>query len=695
MSVKPNVCISTSIEDDLLAQIGAVCETQVVEKGAPRRDLLAALSDVEGILLTPPIRVDAEFFDAAPKLRVVSTASVGYDPIDVVEATRRGVLVCHTPGVLNAAVADLTMTMIFLLARKLFEFEGYVRSGGWARRETPPSLGMDIQGKTLGVVGFGRIGQEVTRRMQALGMRTLWYDVFDEAPAGAPTSERMSLNDLLAESDFVSLHTNLGPSSHHLIGAAELAQMKSSAFFINTARGPLVDQPALTAALTGRNDCRRRSGRVGERTAGRGRPNRTLAQCALFPPYRHSYGRDPSRHARACGLQLVGRCRRQATAGACQPRGAGREGSMIRSQAAIVYAHNQPVVVEEVEIAPPKAGEVLLRMAASGVCHSDLSVVNGTIYYDPPVVLGHEGAAIVEEIGPEVSYVQPGDHVLLAFATSCGECALCKMGHVVLCSGIDARPGYLLDDTCRVHNKNGTPIPQMARIGTMSEYAVVSERSTIKIDKHYPLDKAVLVGCGVTTGVGAVTNTAGVKPGDTVAVIGTGGVGLNAVQGAAIAGAKQIIAVDLEDRKLELASSFGATDAVNPRDGDPVEAVRHLTGGLGVDYAIEVIGNTKTIEQAYQMVRRRGTVVVVGMDRNENFIQTPAQDIVRSEKRLVGSYYGSCNPREEMPKLLKLYDDGTLKLDELITRTYRLDQINQAFDDLVAGDNARGVIVFA
>lgn len=366
----------------------------------------------------------------------------------------------------------------------------------------------------------------------------------------------------------------------------------------------------------------------------------------------------------------------------------------MRTQAAVVYQHHEPVLVEELTLDPPKSGEVLLRMVAAGVCHSDLSVVNGIIYYDPPVVLGHEGAGIVEEIGPDVTYVEPGDHVILSFMTSCGECALCKMGYVVLCTGIKARIGRLLDDTCRFHNAAGDAIPQMARIGTMSQYSVVSEKSLVKIDKQYPLDKAVLVGCGVTTGVGAAMNTAQVKPGDKVAVIGTGGVGLNAVQGAALAGATQIIAVDIEDRKLEMASGFGATDAVNPKEGDPVQAVLDLTGGVGVDYAIEVIGNVKTIEQAYGMIRPRGTVVVVGMDSDQKRIETPAQNIVRTEKRLVGSYYGSSNPREDMPKLLNLYDEGKLKLDELISQTYRLDQINQAFADLESGQNARGVILF-
>ncbi len=366
----------------------------------------------------------------------------------------------------------------------------------------------------------------------------------------------------------------------------------------------------------------------------------------------------------------------------------------MQTQSAVVYEHQKPVVVEELTLEPPKAGEVLVKMAAAGVCHSDISAINGVIYYDPPLVLGHEGAGIVQEIGPDVTYVQPGDHVVLSFMPSCGECALCKMGHVVLCTGITAATGRLLDDTCRFHNAAGEPILQMSRIGTMSQYSVVPEQSLVKIDKRYPLEKAVLVGCGVTTGVGAAVNTARVQPGERVAVIGTGGVGLNAVQGAALAGASQIIAVDIDDRKLELASSFGATDAVNASERDPVRAVLDLTAGVGVDYAIEVIGNVKTIEQGYAMIRRGGSVIVVGMDSDDKRIQTPAQDIVRREKRLVGSYYGSCNPRQDMPKLLALYDEGKLKLDELITQTYRLAQVNQALADLESGQNARGVILF-
>lgn len=249
MNRKPKVCIIVALEEDLQAQIRALCDVTVVDPRTPRAELLQAVQEAEGALVTPRVRADAEFFDAAPKLRVLSTTSVGYDPFDIPEATRRGVVVCNTPGVLSAAVANLTMTLIFSLALRLFEYEPYVRNGGWARREPLPGLGMDIQGKTLGVIGFGRIGQEVTRRMQALGMRTLWYDVFDQPHPSAPQSEYRPLDALLAESDFVSLHTNLDASSYHLISTPQLALMKPTAFLINTARGPLVDQPALTQAL--------------------------------------------------------------------------------------------------------------------------------------------------------------------------------------------------------------------------------------------------------------------------------------------------------------------------------------------------------------------------------------------------------------------------------------------------------------
>ncbi len=366
----------------------------------------------------------------------------------------------------------------------------------------------------------------------------------------------------------------------------------------------------------------------------------------------------------------------------------------MKTRAAVMYEHNQPVVVEELELDEPKANEVLVRTAASGVCHSDLSVVTGTIFYDAAVALGHEGAGIIERVGDEVTGFHPGDHVILSFVSYCGSCRMCQMEKVCLCESYDVPRGFQLDGTYRLHNNSGDGILQMARIATMSEYMVVPQQNLVKIDDHYSLEKAALVGCGVTTGVGAVLNTAKVEPGSSVAVIGTGGVGLNAIQGAVLAQAERIIAVDIAERKLNFAKNFGATDVVNASTGDPVEAVRELTAGLGVDYAFEVIGNPKTIVQAYNMVRAAGTAVIVGMAHHQSDVSIPAQHLVSTERQLIGSFYGSCHPRVDMPKLLSLYTEGKLKLDELITRNYRLEQINEAFADMEAGENARGVILF-
>lgn len=250
MCAKPKVNVSVPIlEADLRAQIEAVAEAHYLDWSVSRADLLAAMGDVEGVLVTPRVRGDAEFFAASPKLRVLATTSVGYDAFDIDAATKHGVVVCNTPGVLTNAVANLTVALILNLALKLRENEAYVRDGNWAANATRPGLGIDIQGKTLGVVGFGRIGQTVTRFVQALGMKTIWYDVFDTPHPSAPKSEYRPFDALLAESDFVTLHTNLDANSRHLIGAAELAKMKRTAYLVNTARGGLVDQVALTEAL--------------------------------------------------------------------------------------------------------------------------------------------------------------------------------------------------------------------------------------------------------------------------------------------------------------------------------------------------------------------------------------------------------------------------------------------------------------
>lgn len=366
----------------------------------------------------------------------------------------------------------------------------------------------------------------------------------------------------------------------------------------------------------------------------------------------------------------------------------------MKTRAAVMYEHNQPVVVEELDLQEPKADEVLVRTAASGVCHSDLSVVTGAIYYDAAVALGHEGAGVIEHVGSDVEGFQAGDHVILSFVSYCGDCRMCQMEKVCLCESYNVARGFLLDSTYRLYNKSGQGILQMARIATMSEYMVVPHQNLVKIDKDYALEKAALVGCGVTTGVGAVLNTAKVIPNSSVAVIGTGGVGLNAIQGAVLAKADMIIAVDITEKKLNYAKNFGATEVVNAANNDPVEAVREMTNGRGVDYAFEVIGNPDTIQQAYQMTRAAGKVTIVGIAHHEKNFSIPAQQFVTSEKQIIGSFYGSCHPRVDMPKLLNLYTEGKLKLDELITKHYELDDINQAFADMEAGENARGVILF-
>ena len=366
----------------------------------------------------------------------------------------------------------------------------------------------------------------------------------------------------------------------------------------------------------------------------------------------------------------------------------------MKCRSAVVYEHGGPVVVEDLNLASPKDGEVLIRMGASGICQSDWSVVKGTIRYDLPIVLGHEGAGIIEAVGQGVTYVKPGDYAILSFVTYCGLCRMCQSGRVVLCEGILANSGCLLDNTCRFTNRSGQSIPQMARIGTMSNYAVVSENSLIKISSDYSLQKASLVGCGVTTGIGAVINTAQVQLGEWVAVIGVGGVGLNVIQGARIAGAERIFAIDLVQKKLDYAQQFGATDIINASHTHPKEIMTELTDGKGVDYAFEVIGQPETIHLAYQVTSPGGMTVVIGIAETSANIQIPAQDLVRSEKRLVGSFYGSANLRLDMQRILDWYDQGKIKLSELITQTYSLDQVNQAFDDLNAGKNIRGMILY-
>ncbi|HVC32086.1 MAG TPA: Zn-dependent alcohol dehydrogenase [Chloroflexota bacterium] len=364
-------------------------------------------------------------------------------------------------------------------------------------------------------------------------------------------------------------------------------------------------------------------------------------------------------------------------------------------KAAVLYAVGQPLAIEEISIQDPRRGEVMVRVVAGGVCHSDLHVINGDLTAPLPVVLGHEGAGIVEKVGAGVDDFQPGDHVVLLWRASCGHCRYCLSGRPALCAmGAGIRwSGHLSDGTSRFR-RGDQEIRHFAGVSSFGELTVLPREGLVKIDETVPLEKAAIVGCAVMTGVGAVINTARVEPGASMVVVGCGGVGLNVIQGGALVGAEKIIAVDVLDNKLAYARQFGATHTINAKQVDPIEAVKELTDGDGADYAFEVIGNPKTIVQAYHLIRRGGTLVVVGVAPLGAEIAINASSLMLEEKTIRGSLYGSCQPRLDAPRLLHLYQAGKLKLDELISRAYPLDQINVAFDALRNGEVARSIIRF-
>jgi Zn-dependent alcohol dehydrogenase len=332
-----------------------------------------------------------------------------------------------------------------------------------------------------------------------------------------------------------------------------------------------------------------------------------------------------------------------------------------------------------------------VRVVAAGVCHSDLHYMKGEWAIPKPAVLGHEGAGIVERVGPGVTRVQPGDHCVLIFRPNCGYCYYCTIGRPTLCTGRASAPGTMYDGTTRL-SIDGTPVHHLARVACFAEHAVIPEEQLLPIPKEIPLDRAALVGCAVMTGVGATTNTVSVEPGSSVVVIGCGGVGLNVVQGARMLSAGQIIAVDLLDNKLEYALDFGATHTINAREEDAVKRVKEITGH-GADYAFDAIGGARTVQQAFEMVKIGGTAIEVGIAPQGQMAQIDAWALAMQEKTLKGSFYGSARPRVDMLRLLELYQQKRLKLDELISRTYTLDQINEGFDLLQSGSVARGVIM--
>jgi len=361
-------------------------------------------------------------------------------------------------------------------------------------------------------------------------------------------------------------------------------------------------------------------------------------------------------------------------------------------RAAVLTAYDAPLAIESLALRDPRPDEVLVRLAASGVCHSDLSVMRGVLPVPPPAVLGHEGAGIVEAIGDRVTSVAVGDHVVLSWIDQCRACVYCTSGRPHLCDKtmVDAVSGK--DDAFR---RGTTVIGRMAGVGSFAERTLVPSTAAVPIPKDVPLDRACLVGCGVMTGVGAAINTVHIRPGESVVVFGCGGVGLNVIQGAALSGAGRIVAVDREPRMLERATAFGATDLVPATGGTDVPAtVREITGGLGADYAFEVIGVPDVMLQAYHATRRGGTVVIVGMTGLDATLPVPTAMLVMEEKRVVGSLYGSANPQRDMPALIDLYLRGRLELDALVSRRIALDDVNAAFDAMVRGEVARSVIVY-
>ena len=358
-------------------------------------------------------------------------------------------------------------------------------------------------------------------------------------------------------------------------------------------------------------------------------------------------------------------------------------------KAAVFRAVNEPMAVEEIAIDKPGPREVLVRTAAAGVCHSDMHFFNGTYPGQTPCVLGHESAGVVEEVGSAVRYVRPGDHVITCLSVFCGHCEYCLTGHMSLCQEPEVRRGA--EDAPRL-SKDGAGLTQFANLGSFAEQMLVHEHSVAKIRDDIPLDRAALIGCAVTTGVGAVIHTAAVEPGATVAVIGCGGVGLSCVNGAAIAGASRVIAVDTVASKLQLAGNFGATDMVNASDGDAVRQVRDLTGG-GVHYSFEAIGLKATAEQAFRMLRPGGTATVIGMIPPGEMVQLHGPDFL-AEKKIQGSMMGSNRFRVDMPRFVDFYLQGRLRLDEMISKRIGLGDVTDALLALNTGEMARSVIVF-
>lgn len=364
----------------------------------------------------------------------------------------------------------------------------------------------------------------------------------------------------------------------------------------------------------------------------------------------------------------------------------------VKTDAAVLREPGQWWEVTTLDLDPPKAGEVLVRVAAAGLCHSDDHIRSGDAPARLPMVGGHEGAGVVEAVGPGVTRVAEGDHIVCSFIPVCGTCRYCSTGRQNLCdAGLNAAIGCLTDGTYRFHDGD-QDLGGMCVLGTFSQYAVISEWSCVRYEPDVPAELATLVGCGVTTGWGSAVYAAGVRPGDTVAVFGAGGVGINAVQGARFAGATNVVAVDPVGFKLEMAQALGATHATSD-PGEAHELVKELTRGQLADHAILTVGvmNAEVVRQASDLVGKDGQVTITGVGNYE--FQLPGGAFTGWQKRVRGALFGAANPLYDIPRLLGLYRSGDLRLDELVTQRYSLDQVNDGYRDMLAGKNIRGVLI--
>jgi S-(hydroxymethyl)glutathione dehydrogenase/alcohol dehydrogenase len=367
----------------------------------------------------------------------------------------------------------------------------------------------------------------------------------------------------------------------------------------------------------------------------------------------------------------------------------------VQTRAAVLHAVNKPLVVESIDVAPLQAHDVLVRIRASGLCHTDLEVMRGSLALPLPIVLGHEGAGVVEAVGSAVTTVKPGDHVACSWSPNCGHCFYCDLDQPILCEAVTSgvREGHLPDGASRLR-KGDRKIHHFSAVSSHAEHCVVPEAGAVPVPRELPFDRACLLGCAVTTGIAAAVRCAQVQPGSSVVVMGAGAVGLNVLQGARLCGARAIIAVDVNDRALAMAPRFGATHVLDGRREEIAVTVRALTGGRGADYVFEAAGNEASLQQSFEAARPGATVVILGKTAVDARVSLRFGSLM-GEKRIVRSSYGGARPRVDFPRIARAYLDGAVLLDELITVRLELGQINEGFEEMERGALTRAVVVFS